>query len=103
LLSDQLLEILRFGYSHSTFEFKRISRLSDRTSVDMPRAYVINCWLLMLGFGYSHNTFEFKPCHFSDRTFADMQRAYVINCSPFAEWIFGTDEPFICCLGHRAV
>jgi len=57
----------------------------------------------MLGFGYSHNTFEFKPCHFSDRTFADMQRAYVINCSPFAEWIFGTDEPFICCLGHRAV
>jgi len=42
-----LPEILYFCYSHDTFEFERISRLSDCTSVDMPRACVINCLLLL--------------------------------------------------------
>ena len=42
-----LHEILHFCYSHDTFEFERISRLSDSTSVDMPRACVINCLLLL--------------------------------------------------------
>ena len=59
-----LPEILYFCYSHDTFEFERISRLSDCTSVDTPRACVINCLLFV------EKIFAAEPsiCSFGTRT-----------------------------------
>jgi len=48
ILPVSMLYYMRYCiFATHTFEFERKSRLSDCTSVDMPRACVINCLLLL--------------------------------------------------------